>query len=62
LKKLLGTFLKKDILNAHEAYPDVKIRLIQPSKWLPGWFLGFEYSEEMIQIGYKDALNSNYLF
>jgi len=61
-EEVIRNIFEKDILNAHEAYPDVKIRLIQPSKWLPGWFLGFEYSEEMIQIGYKDALNSNYLF
>jgi len=61
-EEVIRNIFEKDILNAHEAYPDVKIRLVQPSKWLPGWFLGFDHSSEMIQIGYTDAHNSKYLF
>ena len=46
-----------DIQNARIAYPQAQIRVIKPSKWLPGYFLGFNHADEMIQIGFEEAKN-----
>ncbi|GAM19448.1 hypothetical protein SAMD00019534_026230, partial [Acytostelium subglobosum LB1] len=45
----------KDIETAFQAYPSIKINLYYPSQRLPGDFLGFQYSKEMIAMGIKDA-------
>ena len=55
LEYIVEDILEGDIQAALEAYPTAKIRLIKPSKWLPGYFLGFDHSEEMIKLGYEDA-------
>jgi hypothetical protein len=55
---VVNNFLIGDIQNAKVAFPDVKIRVIKPSKWLPGWFLGFDHTKEMYDIGYADALKA----
>lgn len=47
-----------DYNNAKVDFPFVNINLIQPSVPLPGDFLGFQYSKEMIDIGFGDAQNS----
>eukprot|EP00824_Muranothrix_gubernata_P010132 TRINITY_DN22986_c0_g2_i1.p1 TRINITY_DN22986_c0_g2~~TRINITY_DN22986_c0_g2_i1.p1 ORF type:complete len:336 (+),score=81.67 TRINITY_DN22986_c0_g2_i1:3-1010(+) len=55
---LAQNILTKDLQDAQVAFPDVQFRLIYPSVWLPGYFLGFgsEDKEFMIQQGYKDAV------
>lgn len=52
---LVNNVFVKDVENARIAFPHAKIRIVKPSRWLPGWFLGFGHSKEMIEIGYKDA-------
>lgn len=32
--------------------------MIKPSKWLPGYFLGFNHTDEMIDTGLKDAIDA----
>uniref|UniRef100_A0A7S1PFH2 PNPLA domain-containing protein n=1 Tax=Percolomonas cosmopolitus TaxID=63605 RepID=A0A7S1PFH2_9EUKA len=58
LKSLFGiiqNIFVGDIQNARLAFPQAQFRVIMPSKWLPGWFLGFTHAEEMIQMGYADG-------
>eukprot|EP00761_Pharyngomonas_kirbyi_P011414 gb/GECH01011439.1/.p1 GENE.gb/GECH01011439.1/~~gb/GECH01011439.1/.p1 ORF type:complete len:314 (+),score=78.89 gb/GECH01011439.1/:1-942(+) len=57
LFKVVADIFVKDIESARQAFPEAKIRVVAPSKWLPGWFLGFGHSNEMIKIGYRDALH-----
>jgi predicted acylesterase/phospholipase RssA len=52
---LVNNIFIKDIENARHAFPHAKIRVIKPSKWLPGWFLGFGHTKEMIELGYLEA-------
>jgi hypothetical protein len=47
--------IKKKINHARIAYPQAKIRVFKPLKRLPGYFLGFQYSKEMIEQGEKEA-------
>ncbi|GAM18367.1 hypothetical protein SAMD00019534_015420 [Acytostelium subglobosum LB1] len=49
----------KDIETAFQAYPNILINLYYPSQPLPGDFLGFQYSQEMITIGLKDATSES---
>lgn len=62
LMGVISNILMKDIQNARQAFPNAKLRIIYPRSWLPGYFLGFDHSEEMIKIGYQDALNSIHNF
>lgn len=62
LSGILANILMKDIQNAREAYPNAKLRIIYPKNWLPGYFLGFDHSKEMLKIGYQDAINSVHNF
>jgi len=55
---LVNNVFVKDIENARIAFPNAKIRVIKPTQWLPGWFLGFGHTKEMMEIGYKDALRA----
>lgn len=48
----------KDILSAKLAFPRVKFNVVAPTVPLPGDFLGFQYSKQMIGIGFTDATNS----
>ncbi|KJE95083.1 hypothetical protein CAOG_005575 [Capsaspora owczarzaki ATCC 30864] len=52
--------LMKNAQSASVAFPNAKIRLVFPSKVLPGYFLTFkpEYAEEMIKVGYTDGINA----
>jgi len=52
---MLNNILIADIQNAQIAFPNARIRVFKPSTWLPGWFLGFEHSAEMIQLGFSDT-------
>ena len=55
---LVNNIFVKDIQNARHAFPHAKIRVIKPAKWLPGWFLGFGHTKEMIEIGYQEGLKA----
>ena len=61
LRTLFGVvddIFTKDIENAQNAFGNrATIRVFKPSKWLPGYFLGFTDAAEMIQQGYQDAAN-----
>jgi len=48
----------KDIMSAHQAYPNAVLNIYSPSEKLPGDFIGFQYSKVMIEMGYKDAVAS----
>jgi predicted acylesterase/phospholipase RssA len=48
------TFLK-DVQNALLSFPGLRVNVVEPSRTLPGYLLGFDHSEEMIGIGYADA-------
>jgi predicted acylesterase/phospholipase RssA len=55
MSTVLNSMLIADIQNARISFPNAHVRVIKPSKFLPGWFLGFQYSQEMITDGYNDA-------
>lgn len=55
---IANNILVGDIQTAKLQFPDAKIRVIKPSKWLPGYFLGFNYGAEMVKIGIEDAKNA----
>ncbi|KAG2374918.1 hypothetical protein C9374_010292 [Naegleria lovaniensis] len=58
LFNVVDDIFTKDITNAQIAFGNkVTFRIFKPSKWLPGWFLGFDHAQEMINIGYQDAHN-----
>jgi predicted acylesterase/phospholipase RssA len=52
----IANIFLKDVENARHAFPHASIRVIKPSKWLPGYFLGFGHTKEMMEQGYKDAM------
>jgi hypothetical protein len=52
---IISDIFLNDVKNARVAFPHAKIRVIKPTEWLPGYFLGFDSSEKMIQMGFKDA-------
>eukprot|EP01133_Synstelium_polycarpum_P002437 gene2437-2770_t len=51
----------KDIETTFQAFPNVQLNIFYPSQQLPGNTLGFQYSSEMVNIGYKDAVNNENL-
>ncbi|EGC35517.1 hypothetical protein DICPUDRAFT_33288 [Dictyostelium purpureum] len=56
--EILNTHLK-DIENVRMAFPDATLNIYTPGEKLPGYVLGFQYSKEMIAMGYKDGLDEN---
>ncbi|GAM17839.1 hypothetical protein SAMD00019534_010140, partial [Acytostelium subglobosum LB1] len=56
---VMTNIFMKDIETAFQAYPNIIINLYYPSQPLPGDFLGFQYSKEMISIGIKDATSES---
>eukprot|EP01132_Coremiostelium_polycephalum_P001127 gene1127-1432_t len=52
-----NNFYIKDIETARLTFPQAQFRVFTPSQKLPGDFINFKHSEEMINIGFKDATN-----
>jgi len=56
LFNVIDDIFTKDISNARVAFGSrATIRVFSPTRWLPGYFLGFQYAKQMIQQGYTDA-------
>jgi len=52
---VVNNIFVEDIQSASIAFPNAQIRVIKPQEWLPGYFLGFDHSKELIGWGYNDA-------
>lgn len=52
---ILNNIMIADIQNARIAFPKTEVRVFKPTKWPPGWFLGFNHASDLIQLGYSDA-------
>lgn len=54
---VVNNIFVKDIQTARLAYPDAKIRVVKPTKFLPSIGLFFDKCQEMIDMGYQDAVH-----